>query len=64
MGYITVELEVLFEVGIYHSPSVFSLHPLTILLVVPALTLIKGHEEQRELPHVCLLLVHCAFSTH
>lgn len=48
-----MELEVLLEVGVQNSPSAFPLHPLVVLLVVPALRLIKGHEKQRELPHVC-----------
>lgn len=59
-----MELEVLLEVGVQNSPSTFPLHHLTILLIVPALRLIKGHEKQCELPHVGQLLVQSALSTH
>lgn len=47
-----MELEVFLEVGVHNSPSAFPLHDLMVLLVVPALRLIKGHEKQCELPHV------------
>lgn len=48
---ITVEHE-FFLVGVHQSPSAFPLYYLLVLLKVPALRLIKGHEKQCELPRV------------
>lgn len=48
-----MELEVVLEVEVHNSPSGFPLHHLVVLLVVPTLRLIKDHEKQCELPHVC-----------
>lgn len=59
-----MELEVFLEVGVHRSPSVFPLHHLVVLLVVPALRLIEGHEKQRELPRVWYLCGQGALSTH
>ena len=46
------------------SPFAFPLHHLLVLVVVPALRLIKGHEEQRELPHVGDVFLQSPLSTH
>lgn len=48
---ITVEHE-FFLLGVHESPSAFPLHRLLVLLKVPTLRLIKGHEKQGELPRV------------
>lgn len=48
---ITVEQE-FFLVGVHKSSSAFPLHRLLVLLKVPTLRLIKGHEKQCELPRV------------
>lgn len=46
-----MEFEGVLGVVSHRSPSALPLHQLVVLLVVPALRLIEGHEEQRELPH-------------
>lgn len=53
-----------FLVGVHQSPSAFPLHRLLVLLKVPTLRLIEGHEKQCELPRVYQLLSQGALSTH
>lgn len=61
----TAELEVIVEVMVHHPGSfVLPLHYLMVLLVVPALGLIEGHEEEHELPHVHCLPAQSALTTH
>lgn len=61
---ITVELEVLPEVGVHRSSPALPLDHLTVLLVIPALRFIKGHEKQHELPHLWYLVSQGSLPTH
>lgn len=48
--YLTMKFEVFLKAGIQKSPSALPLQQLKVLVVVPALGLVKCHEEQSELP--------------
>lgn len=61
--YLTMELDALLVAGIQKSLSALPLQHLKVLVVVPALGLIKGHEEQSELSRV-MWFVQCSFSAH
>lgn len=59
-----MEHELLPELGAHHSPAALPLRHLMVLLIVPALRLVKGHEQQCEFPPVCQLLGQGALATH
>lgn len=59
-----MELEVVLVVVIPNSFSVLPLHDLLVVVVVPALRLIKGHEKQHKLPCVQRLALQRALFTH
>ena len=61
-----MKLKLLFEVGIQCSSTYSTLPPsphLRILLIVPALRLVKGHEQEHKLPHIDQLGVQGIFPT-
>ena len=63
---LTMKLKLLFEVGIQcssNSRNLLSPHHLRILLIVPALRLVKGHEQEHKLPHIDQLGVQGIFPT-
>lgn len=61
---ITVEHQLLPELGTHHPPAAFPLHHLVVFFVVPALGLVKGHEQQREFSPVRQLFGQGAVATH
>lgn len=59
-----MEHELLLEIWTHHSPAALPLHYFMVLLVVPALGLVKGHKQQCEFPPVCQLFGQGALATH
>lgn len=52
------------EVGTHHLPAAFPLRRLMVLIIVPALCLVKGHEQQCEFSPVGQLFGQGAVATH